>query len=223
MSTRNYISNFNAVNISLQTDDQYCVFYALNNLIQTSPFLKHKPLITLQDFQRYKNELCKQSSTNLRIHLKCLGRYKHFTHLIMYAGLVPSLIFIALPQTYNNYELAVPKPYDMQRNESFARVFIGKHKLNNKYDYYRKTITKLPEYNHNIVVGTILEIYDKHVYHGITHAITIVPIYPYNAHGINKYIFMDSTNQEFDILDEKYILQILENYNIVQIIRVYLR
>jgi hypothetical protein len=53
MSTRAYTQGINSiVNISQQTDDDLCAFYAINNLIQLSPFIQNKSLITTEMLDR---------------------------------------------------------------------------------------------------------------------------------------------------------------------------
>jgi hypothetical protein len=53
MSTRAYVEGINTmVNISQQTDDSLCAYYAINNLIQLSPFILNKSLITTEMLDR---------------------------------------------------------------------------------------------------------------------------------------------------------------------------
>jgi len=225
MSTRNYISNFRAINFALQTNDEYCVYYALNNLIQTSPFIKYKPLITLDDFRQYKNELCTHGSEEVREFFHCSEEF--FTYMFMYEGLVPSLGFVyLLPTSMDNYnfQLAIPKPYIMKYNETYEKKYI--EKLFDKYYLFHTEFKILPETirRNSTIVGTLLGVkYKSSDSSTQGHAIAIVPIYPYNEYGINKYIYMDSGSQEYQILSERKLIRKLRIWNIDLIIRVYLR
>jgi len=237
--TRSYFNKIKYVtNFALQTNDPFCVYYAINNLIQASPFSKVKHIISLEDFDAYKQEI-KISNKKLYIRLLAPTEEDIMNNDIpagtpyMYDKLVPWLQFIHLRVEYDgvinhtakeeiiNY--AIPKNIQQppsREHEYYLeqRMFID---INEKIHYAKSTqpFTKDPRF----CIGTLVSISRENDLHSAPHIFAIICMYPQNDQGLSpKYLVMDSGFKHFYFFDEKQLRSYIFSHQIIwSITRVY--
>ena len=93
IATRAYLESIPQIeNFALQTDDNLCVLHSVNNLVQLSPFIREKPVYTLELFQ----ESCKRffkRTYSYRHTAQCDGT-NGFSIYVVKEALEPDLNFL---------------------------------------------------------------------------------------------------------------------------------